>query len=62
MTYYHHPVLPPVSAVVIVAVTDIEIAVGAQDAQRALPITSMASIDITVAARHRQAVRFLLIG
>lgn len=52
---------PPVSAVV-VAVTDVQLAVRAQDAQRALLITSTASIDTAVAAHHRQTVRVLLIG
>ncbi len=62
MTYYQHPVRLPVSAVVVVPVTDIKLTVGAQDAQRALLITPTASIDITVAAHHRQTVRILLIG
>lgn len=43
---------PPVSAVVVVSVTEIELAVRAQDAQRALLMTPTASPDITVAA-HR---------
>lgn len=60
---YHHPEHLPVGAVVVVAVTDIKLTVGAQDAQRAIHITQTpASIDITVAAHHRQTVRILLIG
>lgn len=62
MTYYRHPVYPPVGAVVVVTVTDIKLTVRAQDAQRALLITQTASIDITVAAHHRQTVGILLIG
>lgn len=62
MTYYRHPVYPPVGAVVVVTVTDIQLTVRAQDAQRALLITQTASIDITVAAHHRQTIGILLIG
>lgn len=63
MTSPHRPAGLPVSAVVVVvAVTDIKLTVGAQDVQGALLMTQTASIDITVAAHHRQTVRILLIG
>lgn len=45
------PSFLPVCAVV-VNLADIKLAVGAQDAQRGLPITQMNSIDIAVAAHH----------
>lgn len=40
----------PVGGVVVLA--DVELAVGAQDAHRGLPITRLASVDITAAAHH----------
>lgn len=55
------PSFLPVCAVV-VSLADIKLAVGAQDAQRGLPITQMNSIDIAVAAHHWQTIRILLIG
>lgn len=51
----------PVSAVV-VTVTDEQLTVRAQDAQRDLLVTPATSIDTTVAAHHRHTVRIPLIG
>lgn len=50
MSSSYNPVLLPVCAVVVL--TDIELAVRAQDAQRGLHITRLTSADITVAAHH----------